>query len=312
MQVQIQPMGQSLTPTPPTKYNHHSRGTLEAVPVEPLRPAPLAPVATAPQPSESDPIETLTPVEPGDTTGDGGKVRGVIRLLEAGHFKGVADVRLRINFFDELSARAVANAAPVAEEQSVELTDAVAARIDELLKPFAGDEVAVGAVEAAVNEFNDAVANAVSGQSLSGDSLTGAIQSAFDEMVSRMRELLTSPAAEAPPIDAKIVDRTIAEISAVPSVEPVGMDDEDAVVTDVSEPATEVPALDPGAALDGAIESLSAAFAEALAKFVQAMDAATTLPDPSAPRNGNGSAYDKFLAIYNDRRGVHSAVDQTA
>ena len=36
---------------------------------------------------------------PGET-----KVRGVIRLLQQGHFKGVADVRLRINFFDELSA----------------------------------------------------------------------------------------------------------------------------------------------------------------------------------------------------------------
>ncbi len=30
--------------------------------------------------------------------------QGVIGLLQEGHFKGVADVRLRINFFDELAA----------------------------------------------------------------------------------------------------------------------------------------------------------------------------------------------------------------
>ena len=38
------------------------------------------------------------------------RAKGVLRLLEAGHFRGVADVRLRINFFDELSAKATADA----------------------------------------------------------------------------------------------------------------------------------------------------------------------------------------------------------
>ena len=34
--------------------------------------------------------------------------KGVIRLLEQGHFKGVAEVRLRINFFEELTTRSAA------------------------------------------------------------------------------------------------------------------------------------------------------------------------------------------------------------
>ncbi|MHC4620621.1 MAG: hypothetical protein ACYTEQ_22975 [Planctomycetota bacterium] len=38
-------------------------------------------------------------VEPGGDEADG--QRGVIRLLMDGHFKGVSDVRLRINFYDE-------------------------------------------------------------------------------------------------------------------------------------------------------------------------------------------------------------------
>jgi hypothetical protein len=34
---------------------------------------------------------------------ESGRAKGVIRLLQEGHFQGVADVRLRINFHDELS-----------------------------------------------------------------------------------------------------------------------------------------------------------------------------------------------------------------
>jgi hypothetical protein len=35
---------------------------------------------------------------------EGKAPRGVLRLLQEGHFKGVADLRLRINFFDQLAA----------------------------------------------------------------------------------------------------------------------------------------------------------------------------------------------------------------
>ena len=48
-------------------------------------------------------VEVTTPEAPKN---EGGRAAGVLRNLEAGHFKGVADVRLRINFFDQLSARA--------------------------------------------------------------------------------------------------------------------------------------------------------------------------------------------------------------
>lgn len=49
--------------------------------------------------------ETESPVveTPDPTQDDADETRGVIRLLEAGHFKGVADIRLRINFVEELA-----------------------------------------------------------------------------------------------------------------------------------------------------------------------------------------------------------------
>ncbi len=49
--------------------------------------------------------ETDSPVvdTPDSTESDTQEARGVIRLLEEGHFKGVADIRLRINFAEELA-----------------------------------------------------------------------------------------------------------------------------------------------------------------------------------------------------------------
>ncbi len=40
------------------------------------------------------------------------QARGVVRLLEQGHFKGVADVRLRLNFFDRLDHEALPELRP--------------------------------------------------------------------------------------------------------------------------------------------------------------------------------------------------------
>ncbi len=240
--------------------------------------ASVAPAATPPS-SDVEPVDGVTPAEPKDRDADDGKASGVLRLIEAGHFHGVADVRLRINFFEELSSRAAAAAGPVLAEQSQKLTDAVGAQVDAALKPLTTNEHDAGAIDGMVKDFNGAVATAVGGATSAGsvDSqiLSGAIQSAFDEMISRMRELLTAPAPDATPTG-------------------------------------DVNSGDSGTALDGAIQSLSAAFAEALAKLVDGVTTATSLPDPSPARHGHGSAYDKFLAIYNDLRGVSTIVDQTS
>ncbi|MGE5296238.1 MAG: hypothetical protein ACM3VT_15560 [Solirubrobacterales bacterium] len=54
--------------------------------------------ATSAEETESPVVDTPDS-EPSDTQ----EARGVIRLLQEGHFKGVADVRLRINFAEELA-----------------------------------------------------------------------------------------------------------------------------------------------------------------------------------------------------------------
>ena len=69
---------------------------------------------------------------------------------------------------------------------------------------------------------------------------------------------------------------------------------------------------DPAVTLEEAITSLRAVFQEALSALIASIETATQLPDPSAPTGGQGVAYDKFLAIYNELRGLGPSVDQQA
>lgn len=311
--------------------------------------------------------------------GDGEKTRGVIRLLESGHFNGVADVRLRINFFDELSARAEAAAAPLIEEGATELVSQIEAKVGELLEAFATDAEARSSVDGLVAEFSAAVELAVeqaaSEDSFDRDSLAGALQSAFDDFVGSVAELLASAATgedtpddtgDTPDPDAlpgtittldvgtgdreafdkgsDLPDR-IASVTGSLSAEPLSIsaeavggvvDDTGRITLDVKtagigDATTAIDGTDPdnvgpidrsgdiapeqdgetSLTLDDALASLAELFQQGFSSFLQSIDDAIRLPDPSAP-TGQGGAYDKFLAIYNDLRGIDPTFDERA
>ena len=68
----------------------------------------------------------------------------------------------------------------------------------------------------------------------------------------------------------------------------------------------EPPAASP---LDGALASLTTVFDELLSGLGDSIATALRLPDPSPP-SGNGSAYEKFLAMYNSLRGMAPTVNE--
>jgi hypothetical protein len=76
----------------------------------------------------------------------------------------------------------------------------------------------------------------------------------------------------------------------------------------ISAPADGEP-VDPEAAVETALASLTSLFNDLLADLLQAADMTVYLPDPSEP-SGNGVAYDKFLNIYNELRGITSEVNE--
>ena len=152
--------------------------------------------------------------EPADTGGqaipeipdaDQGKAPGVIRLLEAGHFRGVADVRLRINFFDELSARAQTAARPIVQEQTAQLVDAVKSGVEEIIASLVTDQEAIDALKNLSVDFDLAVESAVqqamAGQPIDRSILESSLQTAFDTLVQQVRDEFAAGAQE-PPVSA--------------------------------------------------------------------------------------------------------------
>ncbi|MCH7792272.1 MAG: hypothetical protein IID31_08345, partial [Planctomycetes bacterium] len=127
-------------------------------------------------------------------------VPGVIRLLEAGHFKGVADVRLRINFHDQLEQRATDNATDTLRTDADELVKTTASKTDEVLTSFATDKASREAVQASLGEFSESVdatlATALKGDDLDLDAITSDLRAAFDDLVGGLRDLFGSDEAD--------------------------------------------------------------------------------------------------------------------
>ena len=249
--------------------------------------------------------DAVTPTQTTATNDEG--VPGVIRLLEAGHFKGVADVRLRINFFEELLNRANNSALGTLQESSGQLAGTVETGVDELIESQAVDESAREEIAGLVAEFGEqlqAVVNGGEGSApIDRDALSEAVQGVFAELVEGLTTLLGPP-----PVDPEIapVDPDIAPIE--PDVAP---SDPDAspVDPDPAESIAEAEEGSPEVAFDDALAVLVETFTAALDDLLETIDTAGRLPDP-APASGHGAAYDKFLAIYNDLRGVTPQLDQ--
>lgn len=263
---------------------------------------------------------------------DGEHVRGVFRLLEDGHFRGVADVRLRINFHEQLAARAQAAAVPVAAAGAARLADAVTAAAEDLLAPYATDPETKTALDGLLSRFDEAVAAAGdsirSNGAVDTNALETSLQSAFDGLAAELQSLLAEPAGEPQP------DGPAAPLPA-DTTEPGAVDDPTSggtVPADPLAPATidvggavaqpgtadgpvapapveTKPPTEPGATKSGttlpsstdALASVTDAFHEALSILLSSIDSTLQPPEPASP-SGNGAAFDKFLAIYRGLR----------
>lgn len=271
---------------------------------------------------------------------EGHRGKGVLRLLEAGHFKGVADVRLKINFHDELAARAQASTGPVIENGLNELTAKLDGGLASLAADLGLDEASTESVESLLVAFSDQLASA--GDALDAGSLATAIESAFDTLVSQLRDTLsgsnndvslqnTVPSVDpngslaTDTISAATVDRsaptiseTVAAIDEVAGLTGSSRIDKTvgANVDDVEDIAADIGAAPDDTsnttlATDDALASLTALFRQALEAFLVSLDVSPGVLDP-APYDGNGAAYDKFLAQYDALRTGDSTLNERA
>ncbi len=219
------------------------------------------------------------------------KQKGVVRLLQEGHFKGVADVRLRINFHEELTAIEHQGLAQVVQEEVPGILQAVNEPLDALLASGELTEEQGALVSEAQTAFNASVQQSaddfLNGNSTDTTPLFSDIQSAFDSLVEALAPLVVPSAPiteEVPPAEEGIVPTETAPILA-----PVPV----AVDADSEPKATEPSYLD----------DVSAGFTNAVEHMRSAISDSSVMPELSEP-SGNGVAYEKFLAMYNEMRGI--------
>jgi len=292
-----------------------------------------------PEPAE----QASTGQEPGtEQTAESSDSEGVIRLLQEGHFKGTADVRLRINFADKIAAleaqqlQAVAGekvegildtvntilGALVAEEQSPPVSNAEPLPIANAdLQPI--DEDGDGIVDT-YGLPNTASAPAAGTNEEQPDDLT-LLQDIFTQTVTELKEDFL--AAPTPSTDTLLegiqsaFDQLIESMQAAlaPPEEPSEpMSNSDLPNTagggTLPNTASNVPPVsnaDAVPASEPAVESTPetpSIIDELTAAFKAAMDElingfeSVNILPPISEPEGNGRAYQKFLDIYNEMR----------
>ena len=227
--------------------------------------------------------------------------KGVIRLLQAGHFTGVADVRLRINFHDQLQQLEAQNAGKAFAEAMPGLLGELADKVNQLGEDFGLSEPAKELVQSFEEEIKNLLAEAGSTQrplSTTVDSVKNSF-STFLESLQGAFASMPSPVAE----ESDPEESDVAELPG---------DDEASTTDDQTENLASAAASDgnveeagEGLELSGdgttafttALQELETWFGQRMVSLQSDVIASQQLPPLSQPQ-GNGRAYSKFLDIY--------------
>ncbi|MBW1708780.1 MAG: hypothetical protein JRG97_12785 [Deltaproteobacteria bacterium] len=230
------------------------------------------------------------------------KVRGVIRLLQEGHFKGVADVSLRINFFEELNAIEQKEMQAVVGDKVSGIVDSAGSDVETLLGLEGLTEEQSNGVMESQKTFAQAVNQSkeefLASEQPSRDDLIIGLTSAFEAFVTSLESVLLPPVPEASEDDL---------------IPPENMEPEDPPIDSTEDESANVIEPEPILVAENNfqtfIQDLEEAFAIALNELTDALNEIKVLPELSEPM-GNGVAYDKFLAIYNQLLGIETT-DET-
>jgi hypothetical protein len=243
-----------------------------------------------PEPQEEPQEPTLSDDEATvEQTSEEDGAKGVLRLLQEGHFKGVADIRLRINFYDELAAIEGAQLRTVSDEQIGGLTESLSPNLQGLVDSGKVSQEQADEANSILGEsINDAVERYLSGEIQSKDDLSAQIRSAFDAFVAFLSEA-TSPPAE----DTQQIQETVEATEE--NIEETSLSSEQTTTEQTEESEQSEPA--------GFVEEMTTAFDTVLANFINSLRTTPVLPELTPPK-GNGVAYQKFLEIYNDLYGL--------
>lgn len=222
------------------------------------------------------------------------KASGVIRLLQAGHFKGVADIRLRINFYAELLELEEENLKATASEAFEEINETVQEQIAGLNESGLLSEDQTAALETFSEDIQNTQTGFLEGEGTSVESLTEGLQNNLDSIIAALNAPAPAPEQEPelPEQDAVLPEATVE----TPVAESVP---EEQLV--IEEAAPQEPILAEPAEEAVSLQQLIQNFQETLQALIDALGSdleyTSALPPVSEP-SGNGQAYAKFMSIY--------------
>jgi hypothetical protein len=269
--------------------------------------------------AEAPPAEP-SPEQPEAAPEYDGRAKDVIRKLMEGHFKGVADVRLRINFHEELMGLEQGRVAQAIAPQTEPL-QILAADLEELKALAEGaeglsDKLDESSFGEDIQQLLDRISLFLVDKGLSAEQAKVAaleISETFDRLSIFLNDLL---APEDEPVEEELVAELAAadeppasepSPAAAPVEEPPGEEAAPAVEEEPGQVASveheglaEDAATEPDPFMDIVIAFLdkwSAELPELVASLQEGLAGVATLPPLTDP-SGNGKAYAKFVAIY--------------
>ena len=242
---------------------------------------------------------------------------GVLRLLEQGHFKGVADIRLRINLFNDLAAIEAEKLQAVADEKVDTILQSVGSIVGTLTPDAESPPDSTGGPPPVDEDGDGAILPSEGAFVLTLDGEIGPevdstpeptvgvlqLQETFVQTVNQLKEDFLT--AEAPSTGTLVEGIQSAFDDLVNGLESALAPETDdgpvvGIGDDILEPAV-ASELEPD--LQDVIADLRAAFEAAMDGLINGFGEVTILSVVSEP-TGNGGAYNKFLNIYNEMRSV--------
>jgi hypothetical protein len=219
------------------------------------------------------------------TESTGGENKGVVRLLMEGHFQGVADVRLRINFMEELRQVADAEAATALKNEIGSLVAKVPETTSATLAGLLDNgRLSAEDIDALTEHFARTAGEIMDGMETSGTA--GALQQLRDAL-GTLESSLAEALGDAEGLQvADAMDSTA-------TVTPEAADDVAAAGPDESDAAVL------SSLAENPLERLHEEFMSLLQDVEANVADSGSLPPLSDPR-GNGRAYSKFLATYTE------------
>lgn len=233
------------------------------------------------------------------------KAHGVLRLLNEGHFQGVADVRLRINFFEQLSAQSQQTAITNLDEQSSTLIGSLSESFNDTVTPLLEDEETQATISGLLTDFESSLQNTLNEISISdldSSALESSIQSSFDSFIEQLSSTLLEPTVDSVENETLLSDRIDSSLLVN------DLSGDDVTVVNLT-PTNETNTTETTLALEDALTSFTQAFSQALSEFINSFETSFQQSTLS-PYDGNGIAYDKFLAIYNNLQSTTTTVNE--